>query len=132
MNRWHWPLAGRPLPSRAWRFRRPHRRSRKDDDWSGNDENNIHEFDPDGSAVASYMSCRRGRVPGKTNKEVDMSTLIRSALIALVLASGASAAMARPVHDNQFVDKSDPYGGYNPTRPQGARAFWDYQSEHGH
>jgi hypothetical protein len=59
-----------------------------------------------------------------------MSIFIRSALIALVLVS-APAAMARPAHTSQFTDRSDPSGGYDPNSPQGNRAFWDYQSQHG-
>ena len=61
-----------------------------------------------------------------------MSTLIRSALIALVLATGASAAMAQPVHDRDWVDLSKRHGGYNPNSPEGNRAFWDYQNRMGH
>lgn len=56
-----------------------------------------------------------------------MSTIIRSALVALVLTS-ASAAMARP---GDFVDQSRPDGGYAPNSQEGVRAFWDYQSRRG-
>ena len=60
-----------------------------------------------------------------------MSTLIRSALIALALATSVSAAMAQTARDPNWVSKSDPYGGYNPNSPEGNRAFWDYQNRHG-
>ena len=64
-----------------------------------------------------------------------MSTIIRSALVALVLTSASlatlSAASAAPVRDLQFSDNRDPFGGYNPNSQEGARAYWDYQSQHG-
>jgi hypothetical protein len=59
-----------------------------------------------------------------------MSTLIRSALIALVLTS-ASAAIAAPANDGGWTDMSKPYGGYAPNSQEGNRAFWDYQGRHG-
>jgi|EndMetStandDraft_4_1072995.scaffolds.fasta_scaffold1489615_1 hypothetical protein len=67
-------------------------------------------------------------MPAKTTREIIMSMLIRSALVALVLA-GASSAMAAP--DYNFRDTTKPYGGYNPNSPEGNRAFWDYQGQHG-
>jgi hypothetical protein len=56
-----------------------------------------------------------------------MSTIIRSAFVALILTS-ASAAMAQ---DSKWVDKSQPHGGYAPNSQEGNRAFWDYQGQHG-
>jgi hypothetical protein len=55
-----------------------------------------------------------------------MSTIIRSALIALVLTS-ATASIAAPV---RTPDTSNPYGGFAPNSTEGARAFWEYQSQH--
>jgi hypothetical protein len=55
-----------------------------------------------------------------------MSTLIRSALIAVVLAT-ATAATAAP----HFSDNRDPNGGYDPNSPQGVRAWLDYRQQHG-
>ena len=56
-----------------------------------------------------------------------MSTIIRSALVALVLTS-ASVAMAQ----SRYVpDQSKPYGGYAPYSQEGNRAFWDYQARRG-
>ena len=60
-----------------------------------------------------------------------MSTLVRSALVALVVMSASTAAMARPAHNNGWTDSSDPYGGYAPNSPEGNRAFWDYIGRHG-
>ena len=61
-----------------------------------------------------------------------MGTLIRSALVALVLLGGASAAMARPApRDPGFTDTTDPTGGYAPNSPKGERAFWDYMERWG-
>ena len=62
-----------------------------------------------------------------------MSTLVRPALMALVLASGVlassgSATMAQPARDPNWTDLSKPHGGYPPNSPQGNRAFWDYQN----
>jgi hypothetical protein len=59
-----------------------------------------------------------------------MSTLIRSAIVALALAS-ASAAMARPIQDPAFVDQSKPYGGYSANSQEGIRHFWEYQTRRG-
>jgi hypothetical protein len=59
-----------------------------------------------------------------------MTTLFRSALVIVAILSSASAAMATP-RGSQFVDESKPHGGYAPNSPEGARAFWDYQSRHG-
>ena len=59
-----------------------------------------------------------------------MSTIIRSALVALVLVS-ASAAMAQPARNYGWTDLSKPHGGYDPNSQEGNRAFWDYQSSHG-
>lgn len=56
-----------------------------------------------------------------------MSTVIRSALIALVLTS-ASAAIARPVAHSPLIDQSQPYGGFAPDSQEGNRAFWDRQA----
>jgi hypothetical protein len=56
-----------------------------------------------------------------------MSTIIRSALIALVLTS-ATASIAAP---SFTPDTSKPNGGFDPNSAQGNRAFWDYQSQHG-
>ena len=60
-----------------------------------------------------------------------MSTLIRSALIALVLVGGASAASARPVNGLALTDQSDAFGGFSPNSQEGARAFWDNQARRG-
>ena len=64
-----------------------------------------------------------------------MSTLFRSALLALALTSASVAAVpvanAASVRDPHFSDNRDPYGGYSPNSPQGNRAFWDYQSQYG-
>ena len=64
-----------------------------------------------------------------------MSTIIRSAIVGLVLTSasvaGLSAASSAPVRDSQFSDNRDPFAGNNPNSPEGARAYWDYQSQHG-
>jgi hypothetical protein len=57
-----------------------------------------------------------------------MSTIIRSALIALVLTS-ASGAIARPA--TPFVDQSSPTGGFSANSQEGVRAFWDYQARRG-
>jgi hypothetical protein len=57
--------------------------------------------------------------------ETDMSTAIRSALVALILLTGASAAMAGP-RDREFTDLSKPDGGYAANSPAGERAYWDY------
>jgi hypothetical protein len=73
-------------------------------------------------------------------KEIIMSTVIRSALIAVVLLtsiSGASASTsghgsARAIYNTYWTDKSDPYDGFDANSSQGNRAFWDYQSQHGH
>jgi hypothetical protein len=62
-----------------------------------------------------------------------MSTLIRSALVALVLTSAsAGLAVARPAVDPQFTDQADQYGGFNPNSQEGNRAFWENQTRHGH
>ena len=59
-----------------------------------------------------------------------MSTILRSALVALVLTS-ASAAMAAPAQDTSFTDQSQLYGGHAPNSQDGIRAFWDNQARHG-
>ena len=59
-----------------------------------------------------------------------MSTVIRSALIALVLTS-ASAAIARPANNSTLIDQSSPYGGFAANSQEGVRAFWDYQARRG-
>ena len=59
-----------------------------------------------------------------------MTTLFRSAIVIVVFLSGASATMAAP-RDSQFIDQSQPYGGFAPDSPEGTRAFWDYQSRRG-
>ncbi len=61
-----------------------------------------------------------------------MSNIIRTGLVALIVLTGASAAMAAPARDSGFVDQSKPFGGYDPNSQQGARAWLDYQSQHGH
>jgi hypothetical protein len=56
-----------------------------------------------------------------------MSTLIRTSIVALALLTGASAAMA---YDEPVLnDNSDQYGGHEPYSQEGARAFWDNQSD---
>jgi hypothetical protein len=57
-----------------------------------------------------------------------MSTIIRSALVALVLTS-ASAAMAQP--SRYLPDQSKQTGGYSLNSQEGNRAFWDYQTRRG-
>ena len=57
-----------------------------------------------------------------------MSTLIRSALVALVL-TGATAAMAQP--SRYLPDQSKPSGGFSLNSQEGNRAFWDYQARRG-
>ena len=59
-----------------------------------------------------------------------MNTLIRSALAALVL-STASAAMAAPARNHDFIDAAKPNSAYNLNDPQDVRAFWDNQARHG-
>ena len=59
-----------------------------------------------------------------------MSTLIRSALVALVLTS-ASAAMAAPSDNRTWTDRSQAYGGHDADSQEGARAFWEYQTRRG-
>jgi hypothetical protein len=59
-----------------------------------------------------------------------MSTLLRSALIALVL-TGTTAVVAAPAHNYGWRDWSKPYGGFDPNSQEGQRAYWDYQSQHG-
>ena len=58
-----------------------------------------------------------------------MSTIIRSALVALVLTSAsAGLAVARPALDTQLTDRSDAYGGFAPNSQEGNRAFWESQT----
>jgi hypothetical protein len=70
----------------------------------------------------------RGEAHGRKNEETIMSTIVRSALIALVLTS-ASAAIARPA--TSLADQSSPTGGFSANSQEGARAFWDYQTRRG-
>lgn len=66
-----------------------------------------------------------------TIKEMIMSTLIRTGLVALVLSS-ASQAMARNSHYPYWTAMSKPYGGCAPNSQEGNRAFRDYMQEQGH
>jgi hypothetical protein len=67
---------------------------------------------------------------GSDKKETIMNTIIRSALVALVLSS-ASAAMAAPVRSTDFVDTARPASSYNLNDPKEVRAFWDHQGRSG-
>ena len=58
-----------------------------------------------------------------------MNTLIRSALIALVLSS-ASVSMAASA-DDQYTDNAKTARDYNLNSPEGNRAFWDAQTRGG-
>ena len=49
---------------------------------------------------------------------IDMSTLIRTALAALMIISGASAGIAAPARDSGFTDMSQPYAAMIPTAPR--------------
>lgn len=55
-----------------------------------------------------------------------MSKIIRAALVAAALLTGATAAMADTV-----PDQSDQYGGYDHNSQEGNRAFWEQQARHG-
>jgi hypothetical protein len=55
-----------------------------------------------------------------------MSKIIRAALVAAALLTGATAAIADTV-----PDQSDPYGGYDHNSQEGNRAFWEQQTRHG-
>ena len=55
-----------------------------------------------------------------------MTKLIRLAILALTLAAGASAAMARDKYDPYWTDHSDGCGGYSCTSQEGSRAFWEH------
>jgi hypothetical protein len=63
-----------------------------------------------------------------------MTKLIQSALVAVAIVAGASAAMAQS-YDGARAQRSganeDPYAGHSPNSPQGNRAYWDYQGRHG-
>lgn len=56
-----------------------------------------------------------------------MSKFIRTSVVALALIAGASSAMA--AYDQPVPDNNDQYGGYAPNSQEGARAFWDQQSD---
>lgn len=60
-----------------------------------------------------------------------MSTLIRSALVALVLTSASATIASAASVGSNWTDESKQYGGHSPNSPEGNRAFWDYQSRHG-
>jgi hypothetical protein len=56
-----------------------------------------------------------------------MSKLLRTSVVALALIAGASSAMAD--YDQTVPDNNDQYGGYDHNSQEGARAFWDQQSD---
>jgi len=60
-----------------------------------------------------------------------MSTLIRSALVALVLTGASAAAMAAPAKNAGLSDNSKPNSAYDLNSPEDARAFWDNQASRG-
>ncbi len=60
-----------------------------------------------------------------------MTTLFRSILIIATIVSSTSATMAAP-RGSRFVDELEPHGGFPSSSAEGSRAFWDYQSRHGH
>lgn len=69
-----------------------------------------------------------------------MTKFINTALIAALLAgasvTGAEAARRNSgntaaIHNPNWVDLSDPYGGFSPNSAAGNRAFWDYQARQG-
>jgi hypothetical protein len=62
----------------------------------------------------------------KIQQEIDMSKIIRAALVAAALLTGATAAIADTV-----PDQSDQYGGYDHNSQEGTRAFWEQQTRHG-
>jgi hypothetical protein len=79
----------------------------------------------------AYLRVIRPRQPAiiaAEQKEIEMNTFIRSALVALVLV-GAPAAMAQSPYNPGWVDKSKPHGGFRPNSQAGNRAFCDYQQE---
>jgi hypothetical protein len=76
-------------------------------------------------------------------KEMIMSKIASAAVVAVLLLTGTSAAMARPhrlphadaaygqTRDENFTDLSRPDGGYPPNSPRGEQSFWDYQQRNG-
>jgi hypothetical protein len=62
-----------------------------------------------------------------TQKEMTMTKIFHTALLAVALLAVASPSMAR----SSWTDMSQPYGGYSPNSQEGNRAFWDYQARHG-
>ena len=54
-----------------------------------------------------------------------MSTLMRFALVALILTSAGGTAMARPIHDRWYSDVETSFQGYSPNSSKGNWAFWD-------
>lgn len=72
------------------------------------------------------MSWKRLEPPKQEDEGITMSKLLRTSIVALALVAGASSAMA--AYD-QVPDNNDQYGGYAPNSQEGARAFWDRQSD---
>lgn len=65
-----------------------------------------------------------------------MTKFTRLALVATVLLTGATSAIAQTAGRADFragaaASESDPYAGHNPNSPEGNRAYWDYQGRHG-
>jgi hypothetical protein len=70
-----------------------------------------------------------------------MTKFTRLALVATVLLTGATSAIAqtagradlraRAVTPPAAASESDPYAGHNPNSAEGNRAYWDYQGRHG-
>ena len=60
-----------------------------------------------------------------------MTKLITSFAVAMML-TGATSAMANNRADRYWIDQSRPCGGYSCDSQSGARAFLDYQQDHGH
>lgn len=63
-----------------------------------------------------------------------MTKFTRLALVATVLLTGATSAIAQTAGRADraaAASKSDPYAGHNPNSPEGNRAYWDYQGRHG-
>jgi hypothetical protein len=65
------------------------------------------------------------RSGGPSIKEMIMSKLFASVVLAAALFASASQAMAQPAG---WTDMSKPYGGHAANSQEGQRAFWDYQS----
>jgi hypothetical protein len=72
---------------------------------------------------------RRRKWLAHQSKEMTMTKFFYAALLITVLFAGASPSMAR---NSTWTDRSDPYGGYSLNSQEGNRAFWDYQTRHGH